>query len=81
MCGQADGHDGSVRAHVEGGLLEGFFGDGDEEDGVGADFVWGDGFDVADDVFGFGEVDEGLVPANQALFRGHMGKKKGDMRN
>lgn len=60
MRWQTDGHDAAAGAHVAGGLLEGFFGDGDEEDGVGAEAVGGDGFDVCDEVFGFGVVDEML---------------------
>ena len=57
---QADRDDGSVRAHVPCCLLEGAFADGEEDYRVGAEAVGGCGFDVFDDVFGFGEVDVGL---------------------
>lgn len=59
--GQTDGDDGSARSNVAGGLLEGEFGDGDEDHGVRTEAVAGGGLDVVDEVFGFGEVDVGLL--------------------
>lgn len=61
MGGQTDGDDGSARSNVAGGLLEGEFGDGDEDHGVRTESVAGGGLDVVDEVFGFGEVDVGLL--------------------
>jgi hypothetical protein len=41
-------------------LLEGLLRHGEQEDGVGAECPRGGGFDILDDVLGYGKVDVGL---------------------
>ncbi|CRJ80561.1 hypothetical protein BN1708_000298 [Verticillium longisporum] len=54
---QADADDGAAAADVLARLLEGLLGDGDEQDGVGAEAVRGRGLDLVDEVLARHKVD------------------------
>lgn len=68
LGGQADADDGAVGANVLRSLLEGQFGDGEENDGFGAVAVGRGGLDIGDQVLAGGVVDIGSGTEREGVF-------------